>query len=116
MPGIRGVGPTTAAALLPDGWHLDELARSPPPTQPPLPRSHRSVGKPARLARRHPPAHRHPATRRPHHRPAHGPAASRSPPPRPPQPLVAPPRPPPGSRSLAAGHASRLQPYRKEDS
>ncbi|MGI5213826.1 5'-3' exonuclease [Plantactinospora sp. CA-290183] len=28
IPGIRGIGPKTAAALLADGWHLDDLAGS----------------------------------------------------------------------------------------
>ncbi len=29
IPGIRGIGPTTAATLLADGWHLDHLPHSP---------------------------------------------------------------------------------------
>ncbi|MFI9644367.1 5'-3' exonuclease H3TH domain-containing protein [Micromonospora sp. NPDC051925] len=29
IPGIRGVGPKTAAGLLADGWHLDDLKGSP---------------------------------------------------------------------------------------
>ncbi|WP_199489301.1 5'-3' exonuclease [Micromonospora craniellae] len=29
IPGIRGIGPTTAANLLTDGWHLDQLPDSP---------------------------------------------------------------------------------------
>lgn len=29
IPGIRGIGPSTAATLLADGWHLDRLPNSP---------------------------------------------------------------------------------------